>query len=268
MKIQTNAVNVLERTSNYLNSGVLKTPPAWFNVIAKHPPRKKFTREPILNDPVTGKSRVKSLNIKDGVNRRGLYKTRANLKDKTPSTNMLYRPAKLVYLEDQLRQLFYEQHPWERSRPKILIENTNMSKQNYDWSQIQQLGKPLDGESVVQRSLYLLKNKQCSSLISAYDQARFEFYRIRMEQEIQEQVAMEEAEMFGSVMGPSAIDFGIEKEQEVISQWKKKVIKVTELLSAKRANPSESWTASKTAPKDNEKKEKSDRRDEVEELLV
>ena len=41
MKIQTNAVNVLERTSNYLNSGVLKTPPAWFNVVAKHPPRKQ-----------------------------------------------------------------------------------------------------------------------------------------------------------------------------------------------------------------------------------
>ena len=60
MKIQTNAVNVLERTSNYLNSGVLKTPPAWFNVVAKHPPRKQFTREPVLNDPVTGKSRVNS----------------------------------------------------------------------------------------------------------------------------------------------------------------------------------------------------------------
>lgn len=268
MKIQTNAVNVLERTSNYLNSGVLKTPPAWFNVVAKHPPRKQFTREPVLNDPVTGKSRVNSLKFKDGVNRKGLYKTRANLKDKTPSTNRLYKPVNLVYLEDQLRQLFYEQHPWERSRPKILIENTNMSGRDYDWSQMQQLGKPLDGESVVQRSLYLLKNKKCSSLMGAYDQARFEFYRIRMEQEIKEQVAMEEAEMFGSIMGPSAIDFGIEKEQEVIGQWKKKVIKETELLSARRANPSESWSAEETGSADNKKTEKVDEKDEIEELLL
>ena len=59
MKIQANAVNVLERTSNYLNSGVIKTPPAWFNVVAKNPPRKKFTREPKFNNPVTGESRIK-----------------------------------------------------------------------------------------------------------------------------------------------------------------------------------------------------------------
>ena len=104
--------------------------------------------------------------------------------------------------------------------------------------------------------------------MGAYDQARFEFYRIRMEQEIKEQVAMEEAEMFGSIMGPSAIDFGIEKEQEVIGQWKKKVIKETELLSARRANPSESWSAEETGSADNKKTQKVDERDEIEELLL
>lgn len=61
--------------------------------------------------------------------------------------------------------------------------------------------------------------------MGTYDRERFKFYKIRMEQEIQEQVAMEEAKMFGSVRGSSAIDFGIEKKQEVISQWKKKLLK-------------------------------------------
>lgn len=268
MKIQANAVNVLERTSNYLNSGVLKTQPAWFNVVAKHPPRKKFTREPKLINPVTGESRINSLEFKNKVNSKGLFKTRPNSQDKVVTASKLYKPAKLEYLEDQLRQLFYEQHPWERSRPKILIENSNLSGQNYNWSNIQQLGKQLDGESVIQRSLFLLKNKQTDSLMSAYDQARFEFYRIRMEQEIKEQVSVEEAEMFGSILGPSAIDFGIEKEQKVINQWKKKVIRESELLSARRANPSESWSAEEVATKENGIAEEGEMKDEIEELLL
>lgn len=267
MKIQSNAVNVLERTSNYLNAGVITKPPAWFKVVAKHPPRKKFTREPKLTDPVTGKSRIEPLAFKDGVNKKGFYKTRTDKQDKIVMANKLYKPAKLIYFEDQLRKLFYEQHPWERSRPKVLIENTNLDP-NYDWQHIQQLGKPLDGESVVQRSLYLLRTKTCMNIMSAYDQARFEFYRIRMEQEIQEQVAVEEAEMFGAIMGPSALEFGIAKEQKIIQQWKSKVIKETELLSARRANPSESWSSEDGAKDDNNSADDAAEVDEVEELLL
>lgn len=56
--------------------------------------------------------------------------TRTNLKDKTPSTNLLYRPCKTGIFRRSVRTniFFYEQHPWERSSPEIPIENTNMSK--------------------------------------------------------------------------------------------------------------------------------------------
>ena len=261
MKIQTNAVNILERTSSYLQAGLLKKTPVWYDVVANIQPVKKFNREPIFKNPSTGQQRTKFQRFPDKVNYRGLYKTRYNVIDKKVTSNKLYKAPKLVYLEDKLRQLFYEQHPWELSRPKIISEN-EMGVE-YDWSHIQQLGKPVDGESVVHRWLYLVKNKKFDNIIDSYNQARFEFYRIRMQQELEEQIAQEEAEMFGSVFESSAIQYGIEQEQRVIDQWKQKAIKETEISAAKRVNPSESW-----GKEDAEEQEGLDQDEEIEELRL
>ncbi|SCU90851.1 LAMI_0E03840g1_1 [Lachancea mirantina] len=240
MRTQTNAVNILERTSSYLRAGLLRQTPAWYEVVAFVPPSKRFERSPKLVNPSTLESRAMLNPLRAELNAEtGFFETK-NTKSSRKVTRSLYRAPKLKFTEDKLRQLFYEQHPWELSRPKMLVENTGT--ENYDWSHIQQLGKPLDGESVVQRTLFLLQIKQHASLLDAYDQARFEFYRLRMQQEIQDQVAQEEAEMFGSVFGPSAIEFGLEKEQKVIQTWKKRAIQQSELISARTSNPSESWT--------------------------
>ncbi|SCV05391.1 LANO_0H06458g1_1 [Lachancea nothofagi CBS 11611] len=245
MKVQQNAVNVLERTSSYLKAGLLKNTPAWYNVVADVPPSKRFVREPRLVNPANGLRTAHLSDFDEAFNSQsGAYKTRASRADKQGSGNKLYKAPKLKYAEDKLRELFYEQHPWERSRPKMLVENTGV--QNYDWSTLHQLGKPLDGESVVQRTLHLLQTKTHSELLAAYEQARFEFYRLRIQEEVQTQVAQEEAEMFGSVFGPSAIDFGLQKEQKIIDIWKQKAIDQSELLSARNSNPAESWSSSQT----------------------
>ncbi|QLL30411.1 hypothetical protein HG536_0A02280 [Torulaspora globosa] len=241
MKIQTNAVNVLERTSAYLRSGLLKNTPAWYDVVASVPPRTRFAREPRLLNPSNMKKLTELREQMGELNGKGLYKTRASSLDRKINTSKLYRAPKLQFFEDQLREVFYQQHPWEFSRPKMLVEND--AEEEYDWSRIQQLGKPLDGESVVQRTLYLLKESPGKSVVEAYDQARFEFYRLRMQQEVEQQVAQEECEMFGSVYGTSAIDFGVEQEQKVIDVWKQKALEETDLLAARRANPSETWAA-------------------------
>ncbi|KAL3233401.1 Small ribosomal subunit protein mS23 [Nakaseomyces bracarensis] len=237
MKIQTNAVNVLERTSAYLRTGVIRDTPAWYNVVASIPPVKKFTREPRKINPSTERpvSRLADEHL-EGFNSNGLYKTRFNTLDKKIANRQIYRPPKLVYLEDSIRNLFYKQHPWELARPKIIAENE--IEMDYDWSRIQQLGKPLDGENVVQRTLYLLKNSVHDNITDAYDQARLEFYRVRIQQELEEQVAAEEAEMFGSVFGPTAIEHGLMKEQEVVAKWKQDAELQTEFMSAKQENAS------------------------------
>ncbi|CCK68206.1 mitochondrial 37S ribosomal protein mS23 KNAG_0A05410 [Huiozyma naganishii CBS 8797] len=266
MKIQTNAVNILERTSAFLESGVIQKVPAWYNVVAANPPKKKFERKPIFVNPSTGKARVNLKSFLDSKrNAHEIYKTRYSMADKQVSHNALYRPPKLVYLEDQLRQLFYDQHPWERSRPMILIENNVTPK--FDWSRIQQLGKRLDGESVVQRALFLLEGGHCDSLSTAYDKARFEFYRIRMQQELEEQISQEEAAMYGSVYTQSAIEFGLEKEGKVIETWKRRVIKETEAMLARRASPSESWNPEELEGENEETAEEKDGQ-EVENLFL
>lgn len=122
------------------------------------------------------------------------------------------------------------------------MENS-LENSSYDWSHLQQLGKPLDGESVVQRTLYLLKSQEQKELIHAYDQARFEFYRIRMQQEVEEQLAEEEAEMFGSIFHSTAVQYGIAKEQKVLESWKRKATQQAELMAARKSNPSASWAA-------------------------
>lgn len=241
MKIQANAVNVLERTSAYLRSGLLKNTPAWYDVVASVPPKTRFAREPRLLNPSNMKKLTELKEQMGELNGKGVYKTRASSLDRKINTSKLYRAPKLQFFEDQLREVFYQQHPWEFSRPKMLVEND--AEEEYDWCRLQQLGKPLDGESVVQRTLYLLKESPGKSVVEAYDQARFEFYRLRMQQEVEQQVAQEECEMFGSVFGTSAIDFGVEQEQKVIDVWKQKALEETDLLAARRANPSETWAA-------------------------
>lgn len=47
--------------------------------------------------------------------------------------------------------------------------------------------------------------------------------------------------MFGSIFGVSSIEHGIQKEQEVLDVWEKKVIEETELMAARSSNPAGSW---------------------------
>lgn len=229
MKLQTKAVNVLERTSQYLQSGVLIKKPVWFDVLAKHPPNKNFLHEP---KPSTNEQSVKLNRERYQSKNAPLYKTRES---KTPGKNP-YKANKLRFVEDELRQLFYEQHPWELSRPKILLENSGEDSKTQDWSSIRQLGTSLDGESVVQRTLYLMQ-KESKVLEDAYDQARFEFYRVRIEQDIEDEVSREENEMFGAVYNPGPLSHGVKQEQVVIDKWK---VEAEELSAIAEASKSKS----------------------------
>ena len=147
----------------------------------------------------------------------------------------MYRPKQIRYFEDKIRSLFYNQHPWELARPKLLIENDGDDAARQDWRHMDQFSKKLDGESVVRRTMYLIENDDRytkSNWIQAYDQARLEFYRLRMREESEIQVASEEAVMFGSSFGQSYIEHGIEQEQKVIDKW---VLDATKASAEKKA---------------------------------
>ena len=55
---------------------------------------------------------------------------------------------------------------------------------------------------------------------TAYDIARREFYRLRLREDIQRRVAVEEAEATGAVFGPSRLEIGMQLENEEFERWK------------------------------------------------
>lgn len=93
------------------------SPPPWYDVIANMPPSERLVR-PALQ--------------------------RSQKKGKRPSR--MFQPIQIKYPEDDLRQEFFGDHPWELARPRIILEDDGRDHERFDWSQIEQPGKQLDGE--------------------------------------------------------------------------------------------------------------------------
>lgn len=238
MKIQNSAAGVLERTSHYLKAGVIRNKPSWYNAVAAFPPATDLTKKP-TNLRVNQKADPFS-ELFGAPN--GTYKTRASKQDRKQKNNSVSRIPKLTFLEDQLRDVFYHQHPWEFARPKVLVENNGDEQSKCDWSHMLQFHKPLDGESVVQRTLWLLQQAKAlgaeKTLFQAYDQARFEFYQLRMAEEMESAVSKEELAMYGAVFGLSNLEWGLKKEQEFIDVWVKVGEERTKVREASRSRAS------------------------------
>ncbi|KAI5246700.1 hypothetical protein E4T42_06318 [Aureobasidium subglaciale] len=102
-------------------------PPPWYTVIGNLPPSERLVRPPL--QPAQRKGRKAS---------------------------KLFQPVKLRYEEDQLRLDFFGDHPWELARPRQVLEHDGKDYQKFDWSQLEQPTKQVDGESVVQRQAWLM----------------------------------------------------------------------------------------------------------------
>ena len=85
------------------------------------------------------------------------------------------------------------------------------------------------------------KNNESYKLLDAYETARFEFYRVRIEQEMEEQVSKEENEMFGAGYRLSPIEHGVEEEQKFIDDWKAKAVEATQMVEARNVSPEAAW---------------------------
>ncbi|GME74809.1 unnamed protein product [Ambrosiozyma monospora] len=189
MNTAKGATEVLKRTSDYLKSGLLSSEPSWYKVLAFHPPKYDFPKS--IRPEVLQEIKQQELTqLPNSTTKNGdFFVTRIK-----PSLfeGDLIRPQKLKFVEDELRDLFYKQHPWELADPKSLIENEHtIDLAKLDWSTMRQYTKILDGESVVQRTLYIAKTSD-KSLLEAYEQAKFEYYRLKILDEAERNVTREE----------------------------------------------------------------------------
>ncbi|KAI5951240.1 RSM25 [Candida jiufengensis] len=235
MKLQADAANVLARASAYLQSGVIKNKPIWFDIVAKYPPTHNLIKKSYIYQQDSKDPRNELIKPKDHpLNKNQIFKTRPHKEESKNNNNKIHRIPKLTFLQDEIRNYFYLQHPWELSRPKNLIENNGDEILNKcDWSNMLQLYKPLDGESVVQRTTYILENDpKIKNIFEAYDLARFEFYKLRMEEEMESHIAKEESTMYGAVFESKNIDWNLETEQKYIDEWVSLASEQTKVLEA------------------------------------
>ena len=97
------------------------TEPPWYSVIWDVPPSQTMVRTPAvqLREPNPRQRRPKNL----------------------------YRPQRIVYPEDSLRQRFFQDHPWELARPRMILESDGKDSHYLDWSKgVRQPGMALSGE--------------------------------------------------------------------------------------------------------------------------
>ncbi|KAI4960001.1 mitochondrial ribosomal small subunit component [Alternaria arbusti] len=165
--------------------------PQWYDVVGNIPPGETLAR-PVLRIPKMRKARKAS---------------------------KLFQPLPIAYPEDKLRSEFFGDHPWELARPRLVVEDSGNDSKRYDWSKIVQPGKQLDGESVVQRQMWLMKHASLSKA-TAYDLARREFYQHRHLSEIRSRIAKEEALHVGAYFGKGPLEIGMELEDRTWENWK------------------------------------------------
>lgn len=89
---------------------------------------------------------------------------------------------------------------------------------------------------MVQRQLWLLNNTPDITKTEAYDIARREFYRLRLQEDIERRVAAEEAEATGAEFQPRMLDLGMELENEEFERWKEWAQMEAQLLNQKAAS--------------------------------
>ncbi|KAL5345989.1 mitochondrial ribosomal small subunit component [Pseudogymnoascus australis] len=215
------ASRLIELRKVRADAGMLQSTPPWFKTVSAVPPGEILTRtQPIQHSDFPRKIRTKK-----------------------PSK--MYKPTNITYEEDGLRENFYSDHPWELARPRVILEQDGKDGQKSDWSKIQQPNRELNGESVIQRQLWLLKNEPNMTSAKAYDQARKEFYAIRHEEDVERRVAKEEALATGAYFGKSMLEIGMELEDKTYESWKEWAAKEVEIIEQQR---SAQYTGAELAP--------------------
>ena len=82
--------------------------------------------------------------------------------------------------------------------------------------------------------MWLQKNEPNITPAKAYDLARKEFYKLRLEEDIQRRVAQEEAMATGAYFHKSTLEVGMELEDRQFEEWKDWAVKEVQLAEQRR----------------------------------
>jgi len=224
---------VLAVANQLLETKRIASPPPWHTIIQDIPPPGLLAR-PVFRDARSVSEHKAARHIpKPGKASRNFGGLNSEIRGR--KVKNIFQPLQIGHGEDKLRAEFFGDHPWELARPKVVLEDSGNDAAEYDWSRLKQPGKPLDGESVIQRQLWLMQNQNMNKEL-AYDIARKEFYYYRHIEDVERRVAREEAMSVGAYFGKGPLEVSMELEDNVVEHWKKWALRQAEMDSQRRSS--------------------------------
>lgn len=118
-KAMYSPLTVATAAQRLMVQGLIKFEPVWYQPVLNTPPMTDFSRKP--------------------------SQAHQGRKANTPVDIRKIQPIQRG-MEVHFRRKFYKQHPWELARPRIVVEEDGADYVRCDWSKMEQIGKPLDGE--------------------------------------------------------------------------------------------------------------------------
>lgn len=103
------AQNVQKHASQLLHAKRIPAPPPWYDVIGTTPPSTRLVRQPMQRAQKPGARPPRK-------------------------RSRLFQPLNITYEEDKLRWEYFNDHPWELARPRVLLENDGRDHEKWDWS--------------------------------------------------------------------------------------------------------------------------------------
>lgn len=216
--------------------------PSWYSALTTVPVSQTLVRQQPIPHPVAI-TRTRTLPLPDATSEDSVQKypdpqseekeqytflqslgRRRLTKKKSRGKAKLFKPITIRYEEDQIRNQFFSDHPWELARPRVVLEQTGDDANNngHDWSKgVVQAGKTLSGENCVQRTLWLLQNIPDITWDAAYTIARKEFYKARLKEDVERRIAPEEATHYGAKFGPNILEKSIRHEDAAYENWRR-----------------------------------------------
>ncbi|KAK5082643.1 mitochondrial ribosomal small subunit component [Lithohypha guttulata] len=215
-KINLTALQVRKRALAELQSQRLKVAPVWLDVMNEVPPAQILTRnQPQQHSEV----QVRTKSLPNGRTEQVAIPA-PKRKTKSGKSSRLFAPVKIRYEEDKLRKQFFQDHPWELARPRIVVETTGNQHKDSDYGKgLEQPLLPLSGESVVQRQLHLLHTVPDITTEQAYDIARREFYSLRRQEATRLRIAKEEMLHMGATPEKGVLQWSMQIENKHYNDW-------------------------------------------------
>ncbi|KIY61199.1 hypothetical protein CYLTODRAFT_405681 [Cylindrobasidium torrendii FP15055 ss-10] len=132
------------------------------------------------------------------------------------------RPARVVYVEDEVRRQFFRDHPFEAFRPTTLTEQGEIEAEHAisgkEWTRLRQRGRNPTPEDAIRYAVSLHQHHSIP-LSHAYSRAVSQFRALRAEHQVARRIAAFENESYGYSYSMNEIKLGHLKEVQNIEYW-------------------------------------------------